>query len=55
MTGSPKKPNPTKNVVCFMNIAEVVKRDMITAGTRSAANFLRGLSSGNGGVGERAL
>jgi len=55
MMGSAKNPKPTKKVVIFMNIAEVVNNDTMTAGTSKPANLNRGTSRGKGGVGDNAL
>lgn len=55
MTGSPKKPNPTPNVVPFTTISEVVNIEINRRGTRQPANFSREADFGNGGVGDRAL
>lgn len=55
MTGSPKKPSPTPNVVPFTIISEVVNIEINRRGTRQPANFRREADFGNGGVGDRAL
>lgn len=55
MTGSPKKPSPTPNVVPFTIISEVVNIEISRRGTRQPANFSREADFGNGGVGNRAL
>lgn len=55
MIGSPKKPNPIENVVIFINMALVVRSEIATVGTSTAASRNRGVSCGKGCVGERAL
>lgn len=55
MRGSPKKPNPTPNVVPFTIISEVVNIEISRRGTRQPANFSREADFGKGGVGDRAL
>lgn len=55
MSGSPKKPSPTPNVVPFITISEVVNIEISRRGTRQQANFSREADFGNGGVGDRAL
>lgn len=55
MIGSPKNPKPMENVVIFMNMADVVRSEIATAGASTAASRYRGTSCGKGGVGERAL
>lgn len=55
MTGSPKKPSPTPNVVPFTIISGVVKIEISRRGTRQPANFSREADFGKGGVGDRAL
>lgn len=55
MTGSPKKPKPTPNVVIFINIADVVSNATATPGTSIPASLRRYVSLGNGGVGDKAL
>lgn len=53
--GSAKNPKPTKKVVIFINIAEVVNIATTTAGTSKPANLNRGSLWGKGGVGDNAL
>lgn len=55
MTGSPKKPSPTPNVVPFTTISEEVNVEISKRGTRQPANFSREADFGNGGVGDSAL
>ena len=55
MIGSPKNPKPIENVVIFINMADVVRSDIATAGASTAASRYRGTSCGKGGVGESAL
>lgn len=55
MTGSPKKANPTPNVVPFTTISEGVNVEISRRGTRQPAGFSRVADFGNGGVGDRAL
>lgn len=55
MTGSPKKPSPTPNVVPFTTISEVVKIEINRRGIRQPANLSREADFGKGGVGDRAL
>ena len=55
MIGSPKKPNPMKNVVIFMKIYEEVTKEMSRPGRMSPATFSLGACLGNGEVGDNAL
>lgn len=55
MMGSPKKRNPTPNAMPFSSIYEDTKKDSSNGAKRHAANVILGRSTGNGGVGLRAL
>lgn len=55
MTGSPKKPSPTPNVIPFAITSEVVNVETSRRGTRQPASFSREADFGNGGVGDSAL
>ena len=53
--GSPKKPNPTKKVVIFVNRYEVVKRETSSPGRTRPASLSLGVRLGKGEVGDKAL
>lgn len=54
-SGSLKKPMPTERLTTFMKAVGDVRRDTATAGAKTAASIRRGLSFGNGAVGDKAL